>query len=258
MVLGAGRQSRSDNATTANVTHAAGDGELVRRHGRSAGVPRVRFGGSFEIHRHGATQFHHHFACVGRNSSVRKPDDDHRHAPPIPAELSAALKSPQMEGRPGIPRSVARPGPITGPRAARAGTFNIQSRAVDDSGNIETPSGGITLTLAARTCPCSIWNSPVPGTIDDGRYGRRRIRSQVQVRYQRFHNRDQLLQEQRKHGNPRRASCGRILGTLLASGTFTGESASGWQKLAFASPVAVTANTAYVASYYAPAGSLLL
>ena len=43
-------------------------------------------------------------------------------------------------------------------------------------------------------------------------------------------------------------------GTLLATGTFTGESASGWQKLVFSSPVAVTANTTYVASYFAPNG----
>jgi predicted phage tail protein len=43
-------------------------------------------------------------------------------------------------------------------------------------------------------------------------------------------------------------------GTLLASGTFTNESASGWQTLVFSSPVAVAANTTYVASYLAPSG----
>jgi hypothetical protein len=43
-------------------------------------------------------------------------------------------------------------------------------------------------------------------------------------------------------------------GTLLASAVFTGESASGWQQVSFSSPVAVTAGTTYVASYYAPAG----
>jgi Domain of unknown function (DUF4082) len=43
-------------------------------------------------------------------------------------------------------------------------------------------------------------------------------------------------------------------GTLLATATFTGESASGWQQVALASPVAITANTTYVASYYAPVG----
>jgi hypothetical protein len=43
-------------------------------------------------------------------------------------------------------------------------------------------------------------------------------------------------------------------GTLLAQVTFAGESASGWQKATFSSPVAVTAGTTYVASYLAPAG----
>ena len=39
-------------------------------------------------------------------------------------------------------------------------------------------------------------------------------------------------------------------GTLLATGTFTNETASGWQTLSFASPVAVTAGTSYVAGYH--------
>jgi len=43
-------------------------------------------------------------------------------------------------------------------------------------------------------------------------------------------------------------------GTLLASATFTGETASGWQQVTFAKPVAITANTAYVASYHAANG----
>ena len=43
-------------------------------------------------------------------------------------------------------------------------------------------------------------------------------------------------------------------GTLLASGTFTKESASGWQTLIFATPVSVTAGTTYVAGYLAPNG----
>ena len=43
-------------------------------------------------------------------------------------------------------------------------------------------------------------------------------------------------------------------GTLLASGTFSGETASGWQELDFSSPVAVTAGTTYVASYFSSTG----
>ena len=43
-------------------------------------------------------------------------------------------------------------------------------------------------------------------------------------------------------------------GTRLATATFTGETASGWQEVRFATPVLVQANTTYVASYYSPTG----
>lgn len=43
-------------------------------------------------------------------------------------------------------------------------------------------------------------------------------------------------------------------GALLATATFTNESASGWQQVIFANPVLIAANTTYVASYFAPAG----
>jgi Domain of unknown function (DUF4082)/Putative Ig domain len=43
-------------------------------------------------------------------------------------------------------------------------------------------------------------------------------------------------------------------GTLIASATFTSETASGWQQVNFATPVAIVANTVYVASYHAANG----
>ena len=43
-------------------------------------------------------------------------------------------------------------------------------------------------------------------------------------------------------------------GTLLATATFTNETSSGWQQVSFASPVAIAANTTYVASYHTNAG----
>ena len=44
-------------------------------------------------------------------------------------------------------------------------------------------------------------------------------------------------------------------GTLLATATFSGETSSGWQQVNFPAPVAVTANTTYVASYHTNAGN---
>ena len=43
-------------------------------------------------------------------------------------------------------------------------------------------------------------------------------------------------------------------GILLASVTFTNETASGWQQANFATPVAISANTPYVVSYWSPKG----
>jgi hypothetical protein len=43
-------------------------------------------------------------------------------------------------------------------------------------------------------------------------------------------------------------------GTSLASATFTNETPSGWQQVNFATPVAISANTVYVASYHASSG----
>ncbi len=43
-------------------------------------------------------------------------------------------------------------------------------------------------------------------------------------------------------------------GTLLASATFTSETASGWQQVNFSTPVVISANTTYVAGYFAPKG----
>jgi hypothetical protein len=45
-----------------------------------------------------------------------------------------------------------------------------------------------------------------------------------------------------------------VTGTHLASATFTNETASGWQEVLFPSPVPITANTTYVASYHINSG----
>ena len=44
-------------------------------------------------------------------------------------------------------------------------------------------------------------------------------------------------------------------GASLAQVTFTNETSGGWQQATFSTPVAVTAGTTYVASYYSPTGN---
>lgn len=43
-------------------------------------------------------------------------------------------------------------------------------------------------------------------------------------------------------------------GTLLGTATFTSETASGWQEVRFGSPIAISADTTYIASYHTSAG----
>jgi hypothetical protein len=47
-------------------------------------------------------------------------------------------------------------------------------------------------------------------------------------------------------------------GTLLATATFSNESATGWQQVTFAAPVAITANAVYVVSYHTNTGGYAL
>ncbi|HEX6519257.1 MAG TPA: DUF4082 domain-containing protein [Streptosporangiaceae bacterium] len=127
----------------------------------------------------------------------------------------------------------------------------IESRAVDDSGNLEKPGAGTTVNV---TCPCSIWGtSTAPAASDSGDTAA----TEVGVKFKtdnygvisgiRFY----------KASTNTGTHIGNLwssTGQLLASATFTGESGSGWQQVNFAQPVTVDRNTTYIASYFAPKG----
>ena len=50
-----------------------------------------------------------------------------------------------------------------------------------------------------------------------------------------------------------------VHGDLMFGGaTFSGETASGWQSVTFSSPVPVSVNTTYIASYFSPSGYFAL
>jgi hypothetical protein len=135
------------------------------------------------------------------------------------------------------------------------GSFNLEARATDDSGNLEVPSTGTSVvTVNPPDCPCSDWNSSTtPSQLDSkdataGEYGVRfRADFDGYITGIRFYK---ATTNTGTHiGNLWNNS-----GALLASATFTGETASGWQQVSFSNPVAITANTTYVASYFTPTG----
>ncbi len=134
------------------------------------------------------------------------------------------------------------------------GAVTLKSRAVDDTGNLEVPGAGVAVTVAAQTCPCTIWSTlAVPTNASDADTGAVNLGVKFKSDMNGFITGIRFYKGT--------ANTGTHIGTLwssagaqLATATFTAESASGWQQVNFASPVAVTANTVYVASYFAPNG----
>jgi Domain of unknown function (DUF4082)/Bacterial Ig-like domain/Bacterial Ig domain len=110
-------------------------------------------------------------------------------------------------------------------------------------------------TEAGPTCPCSGWANTVtpanpsvndPSAIELGVKFRTTVNGFITgVRFYKGAN----------NNGTHLGNLWSVSGQLLASATFTGESATGWQQVTFAAPVAVTANTVYVASYFAPNGN---
>jgi uncharacterized protein YjdB len=147
----------------------------------------------------------------------------------------------------------ASTGAITGtPTAAGTASFTVQ---VTDSGSpTQNATKALTLTTSAPVSSVTIWPSTaVPSLIDGGADNPVELgvkfRSDVAgtITSIRFY----------KASTNTGTHVGNLwssTGTLLASATFSGETASGWQQVNFSSPVAIAANTVYVASYHATIG----
>jgi len=143
--------------------------------------------------------------------------------------------------------------------ANSSGSVTIKSRAVDDSGNLGAANAGVSVTVGSGTSSCStgnctIWpNTAVPAVVDSGPDSAVELgvkfKSDVagHITGIRFY----------KAGANTGTHVGNLwssAGSLLASATFSGETASGWQQVLFSSPVAISANTVYVASYHTGVG----
>lgn len=135
--------------------------------------------------------------------------------------------------------------------AAGTGSVTIKSRATDDSGNIETPGAGTPVTV---NCPCGLFGaSYVPYIQSDTDTGAYELGMKFQASVSgwvagvRFYKGS-------GNGGTHTGSLWSSSGTLLATGTFTAETATGWQTLIFPSPVQISANTTYVVSYYESQG----
>jgi len=137
------------------------------------------------------------------------------------------------------------------------GSATLKSRAIDDSGNRETPGPGTTVNImTGGGCQngCSSLfrptDTPVNPTILD---------SEVEVGVKFKSDVDGFVTSIRfyKGGLNTGAHVGTLWtlgGTSLGTVTFTNESTSGWQQANFTTPIPITANTTYVASYHSFTG----
>jgi hypothetical protein len=133
--------------------------------------------------------------------------------------------------------------------ATVSGAQNTSGQAMSDSF-----TWSFTTVSTVGQCPCSVWQSGTPtGAVDASDTGavnlglKFRATSDGTVIGVRFY-------KEIDNTGGHIGSLWSSTGTLLATGTFSGESASGWQELDFATPVAITAGTTYVVSYHTNAG----
>ena len=133
------------------------------------------------------------------------------------------------------------------------GSTPVRVRAMDDSANIGTAA---TRAFDVR-CPCTIFGSETPriAAADDT--------SAVELGVRFVPLNDGFVTGVRFYKGA--GNTGTHVGSLwspsgerLAQATFGTESATGWQSVTFATPVAVAAGQPYVASYTAPRGSYAL
>ena len=133
------------------------------------------------------------------------------------------------------------------------GSVTLEARAIDDSGNIGVASTS-TVTVAPPDCPCTdVPSSSTPAVVDSGDAKPVELGVRFRADFDGYITGIRFYKASTNTGT-HFGSLWTNTGTRLATATFTNETASGWQQVSFSSPVAVKANTTYVASYFTPTG----
>ncbi|MGV8849609.1 MAG: DUF4082 domain-containing protein [Propionibacteriaceae bacterium] len=137
----------------------------------------------------------------------------------------------------------------SGPLRAYGATA-IQVRATDDSLNTSAPASPAGLAVAG---PNTVFGDWLPSTPDSGDGSATTLGMAFVPSADGFVSGVRFYKSAANTGS-HTGTLYSSTGTVLATGTFTNETASGWQSLTFTAPVAVTAGTQYVIAYYAPVG----
>jgi hypothetical protein len=143
------------------------------------------------------------------------------------------------------------------------GPATIKVRGFDDSGNMSVPgasgsASNITVTIInppPPVCPCTIFqpnNVPAsPNSFNNV------VGIEVGVKFRSSINGYITGLRFYKSSNDVGTHIGSLwtsAGVLMGQVTFENESASGWEEASFPAPIAITANTIYIASYNSPTG----
>jgi len=147
----------------------------------------------------------------------------------------------------------AASGTITG-TPTNTGTFTFTARVSDVGSPQQIASNALSITISSAPTSKTIWPSTiVPGTADSGPDSAVglgvKFKSDVAGRITGIRFYKATANTGTHVGNLWSSA-----GTKLATATFSGETASGWQQVSFATPVAITSNTVYVASYHCTVG----
>jgi hypothetical protein len=137
---------------------------------------------------------------------------------------------------------------------AASATFTATVSGAQNSSGMAMTSPFTWSFTTSAPCPCSVWQNGTPtGAVDAADTSAVNLGVQFQASASGFITGVRFYKQATNTGT-HLGSLWTSTGTLLASGTFAGESASGWQELVFSSPVAITAGTTYVASYHTNTG----
>lgn len=134
------------------------------------------------------------------------------------------------------------------------GIISFKTRAVDDSGRIETPGPGISITLSANSTRNSIWsNDTLPSVLSNPDSNSVELGVRFKADRDGWITALRFYKSQENTG-PHLGNLWTDNGNLLATVTFAGESESGWQEMLLPAPVPITAGRFYVASYHTNSG----
>ena len=246
----AGDQHHGDRADQRHRLHLHGDGD--QRHRHRARLHRLELG---HADRRTAPAAPTSVTAAAANASAQVS---------WTAPRTVAARSPSYTVTPFIGTTAQTPTTVTGTPPATSTTvtgltngtaYTFTVKATNAIGTGPASAASNSVTPSATTCgACMIWPSsatPTTPSSSDTAAVTLGVKFKADVS-----GKITGIRFYKGTGNTGThvANLWSATGTQLATGTFTNETASGWQQVNFTTPVTITAGTVYVASYFAPVG----